>query len=298
MRADRCRQMLAILCAVLAPAAIDSTPLPKLQRPALPLAVAHRGASGNAPENTMAAFRLAHNLFSAGVETDLHLTRDGVVVLLHDVDIRRTTRGWPDNLPSYRIDHLDWSFVQTLDAGSWFAPEFAGERVPQLSELLDFAAETEIMVYLDVKSTATGLNGLAAIRDELLAHTGRGSYHVDIGVWSELALAEARDLGLPSVGDLSFIAGTPPLQSSYSRFRDLGCRSFNINHVLLSAAWVEAAQQAQTGVGPVFAWTVNEPSTIERMVNIGVTAIVTDYPERVPQSRGNSSQRAFANRSS
>jgi glycerophosphoryl diester phosphodiesterase len=148
----------------------------------LPDAVAHRGASGNAPENTMAAFRLAHQLGAAGSETDLHLTRDGVVVILHDVDIRRTTRGWPDDLPSYRIDDLDWEFVATLDAGSWFAPEFAGEPVPRLVDLLDFSAETGMLAYLDVKATATGSAGLAAIRDELLSHAGRGSYEVQVRV--------------------------------------------------------------------------------------------------------------------
>lgn len=65
----------------------------------VPIAVAHRGASGDAPENTMAAIRLAYELGAEGYETDLHMTRDGEIVLLHDADIRRTTRGWPDDLP-------------------------------------------------------------------------------------------------------------------------------------------------------------------------------------------------------
>jgi glycerophosphoryl diester phosphodiesterase len=103
-----------------------------------------------------------------------------------------------------------------------------------------------------------------------------------VGVWSEGALAEARDLGLPEVSELSFIGSTPPLQLAFPRFVELGCRSFNINHALLSDSWVTAAQ-SPTGVGPVFAWTVNDPSTIDRMVSIGVAAIVTDFPERVPR---------------
>jgi predicted peroxiredoxin len=139
-------------------AAVGATPLRARGR--LPVAVAHRGASGDAPENTMAAFRLAVDLGSAGFETDLHMTADGVVVLLHDSDIRRTTCGWPDDLPSYNIANLEWSFVSTLDAGSWFGPEFEGERVPLLQEGLDLARETGVLAYLDVKSSATGRAGL------------------------------------------------------------------------------------------------------------------------------------------
>ena len=133
-------------------AAVGATPLRARGR--LPVAVAHRGASGDAPENTMAAFRLAVDLGSAGFETDLHMTADGVVVLLHDSDIRRTTCGWPDDLPSYNIANLEWSFVSTLDAGSWFGPEFEGERVPLLQEGLDPAA-FPLMVYDNGKEHGT-----------------------------------------------------------------------------------------------------------------------------------------------
>lgn len=74
-------------------------PLRGARQNRVPIAVAHRGASGDAPENTMAALRLAYELRAEGYETDLHMTRDGEIVLLHDADIRRTTRGWPDDLP-------------------------------------------------------------------------------------------------------------------------------------------------------------------------------------------------------
>eukprot|EP01045_Picozoa_sp_COSAG04_P006310 COSAG04_NODE_307_length_17238_cov_17.860260_10_plen_157_part_00 len=134
---------LALPLALLLPAA---EALPPHRRS--PLAVAHRGASGSAPENTLAAFRLATELGAAGFETDLHMTRDGEIVCLHDADIRRTTRGWPDDLPSYSIASLDWAFVSTLDAGSWFGAEFAGERVPLLREALQFARDAGAIAYL------------------------------------------------------------------------------------------------------------------------------------------------------
>ena len=83
-------------------------------RSRLPIAVAHRGASGDAPENTMAAIRLAHALGAEGYETDLHMTRDGEIVLLHDADIRRTTRGWPEDLPV----RDDFTFVDKQETPS------------------------------------------------------------------------------------------------------------------------------------------------------------------------------------
>ena len=87
-----------VLCALLSQSA--GLPVVAPRSPArVPIAVAHRGASGDAPENTMAALRLAYDLGAEGYETDLHMTRDGEIVLLHDADIRRTTRGWPDDLP-------------------------------------------------------------------------------------------------------------------------------------------------------------------------------------------------------
>ena len=197
---------------------LQSGPGPSARR--LPVAVAHRGASGDAPENTMAAIRLADQLGAAGYETDLHLTRDGEIVLLHDSDIRRTTRGWPSDLPSYNINDLDWAFVSTLDAGSWFAPEFEGERVPLLREGLDFARATGGLAYLDVKSTATGPEGLAAI-SQILEEYEDISDRVLLGVWSEGALADANAVGLPQRSQLSFIASLPPAQASFERFIEL-----------------------------------------------------------------------------
>ncbi len=97
--------MRSLAAAVVVCATLRSPPCAGLPVPAdgglprVPIAVAHRGASGDAPENTMAAIRLAYELGAEGYETDLHMTRDGEIVLLHDADIRRTTRGWPDDLP-------------------------------------------------------------------------------------------------------------------------------------------------------------------------------------------------------
>src|SRR5512143_199880 len=95
-----------------------------------PLILAHRGASRRAPENTMAAFRLAAELGADGVELDVQLSKDGEVVVMHDSRVDRTTDGHG------RIRDLPLAELRALDAGGWYAPEFAGERIPTLAEVL------------------------------------------------------------------------------------------------------------------------------------------------------------------
>ncbi len=124
--------------------------------------VAHRGASGHAPENTMAAFRRAVELGADFIETDLHLSRDAHLVCVHDAKLLRTTNA------NAAVKELTLAQLHELDAGSWFGPEFAGERIPTLEEVLAFAREKDIVFFLEVKQEAAwGIeHGLvAALRD-------------------------------------------------------------------------------------------------------------------------------------
>ena len=107
----------------------------------------HRGHSAGAPENTLAAFRLARELGGAGVtcETDLALTRDGEFVLIHDETVDRTTDGHG------LVRGLTMRELDALDAGSWFAPEFAGERIPRLTDALEFARREGVIYQLEMK---------------------------------------------------------------------------------------------------------------------------------------------------
>jgi len=93
-------------------------------------AVAHRGASGYAPENTVAAFDLAVEMDAGGIETDLRLTRDGIVVLVHDATVDRITDGRGS------VASLRFADLQVLDAGRWFHPRFGGLRIPDLRSFL------------------------------------------------------------------------------------------------------------------------------------------------------------------
>ncbi|NMC78815.1 MAG: glycerophosphodiester phosphodiesterase, partial [Chloroflexi bacterium] len=94
--------------------------------PAHPMLFAHRGASADAPENTLAAFRLAVDENADGIELDAKLSADGQVVVIHDQSVDRTTDGHG------RVGQLTLAQLKELDAGSSFSPGFAGERIPTL----------------------------------------------------------------------------------------------------------------------------------------------------------------------
>ena len=99
---------------------------------ALMLVLAHRGASGYAPENTWSAFLLACEMGASGIETDVQVSKDGVLVLFHDTKVDRTTDG------RGTVGELTWAELSRLDAGSWLDARFGGERIVRLDAFLDW----------------------------------------------------------------------------------------------------------------------------------------------------------------
>src|SRR5207244_1992987 len=115
------------------------------------LVIAHRGASGHAPENTMAAFRKAVAQGATFIETDLQLSRDAHFVAIHDGTVNRTTNGRGS------VHDLTLVELRELDAGSWFGSEFSGERIPTLEEILQFSKKNDVVFYLEMKPSGAGV---------------------------------------------------------------------------------------------------------------------------------------------
>ena len=111
--------------------------------------IGHRGAAARAPENTLAGLREAHELGARWVEFDVMLSRDGVPVLIHDETLQRTTDG------RGAVARHTAAEIRPLDAGAWFAPEFAGERVPTLEEAVALLLELGLHANVEIKP-ATG----------------------------------------------------------------------------------------------------------------------------------------------
>lgn len=123
---------------------------------------AHRGASAIAPENTMAAFKKAVEAGATWIETDVDVLKDGTPILIHDSSLDRTT-----NRSGSYYD-LTVSDLDDIDAGSWFSPEFAGERIPTLAQLVAFMNETGLNANIEIKSNEAGAQMSLQLVDTIL----------------------------------------------------------------------------------------------------------------------------------
>lgn len=231
--------------------------------------IAHRGASGHAPENTMAAFRRAVELGACFIETDLQITRDAQVIAMHDFTLDRTTAG-KGQTHLFTLEE-----IRALDAGSWFGAgngAFRGERVPTLGEILDFAKEHDIVVYLEIKSgPAWGVEHavVAALRDE------NASARVVILSFDPHSLDTVHRL------DTTMMTGLlleHPTNDLVERTVRAGARQLVAAGELVTPAVVDKAHHAGL---QVVAWTINEPEQMRRLISAGADGIITDYPDRL-----------------
>ncbi|WP_281166722.1 glycerophosphodiester phosphodiesterase [Paenibacillus ginsengihumi] len=109
-----------------------------------PLVIGHRGAAGEAPENTLASFRLALEQGADAVELDVHMSADGEIIVCHDATVNRTTDG------QGAISTMSTAELRQLDAGRWFHERFAGERLPLLEEAFRLVPDN-IMIHVEIK---------------------------------------------------------------------------------------------------------------------------------------------------
>lgn len=127
-----------------------------------PAIFGHRGVSSLCPENTMAAFGKAIEVGADGIELDVHLSRDGRLVVCHDETVDRTTDG------KGAIAALDYDEIRRLDAGSWFAPEYREQRIPLLDDVLHLVRDRAMIVNIELKTNIVAYEGVEAKVAELV----------------------------------------------------------------------------------------------------------------------------------
>lgn len=242
----------------------------KLPLPGLPRVIAHRGASAAAPENTLAAFRLAHERGARMVELDARLTRDGVLVVIHDSTLERTTDG------RGRVIETDSASLALLDAGSWFAPAFRGERIPTLEAALGFLAGLDLAVNVELKSDPGQEARTGAEAARLIARVWPSDGPpVLISSFQEETLLAARH-AVPELprGLLRERAGAD-WRAAMERCAcsTLHLAAHHLDESLLRELYREAV--------PVLVYTVNDPREAKRLFDLGVRALFTDVPEAI-----------------
>lgn len=224
------------------------------------LVFGHRGASAVAPQNTLAAFERAAQQGAQGIELDVHLTRDGQLVVIHDFTVESTTDG------AGAVAEMTLAQLQKLDAGAWFSSEFAGERIPTLDEVFA-AVGGELLINVEIKSSATGI--VNAVVDCIRHHQMEtraliSSFDADV-------LRRLRPLTDVPLGCLFGFASQSQLAEMASF-----CAALHPWHEQVDADFMQRARDLGCLVN---VWTVNDPLRACQLAALGVNSIITDHPE-------------------
>ncbi|MDD7385369.1 MAG: glycerophosphodiester phosphodiesterase family protein [Actinomycetaceae bacterium] len=233
--------------------------------------IAHRGLNHVAPENTLAAFRAAARAGVTWLETDVDILGDGTPVILHDSTLDRTTN---KHGSMYDLSSAD---LPSVDAGSWFSPDFAGEPLPTLEEFIRFVNDEHMNVNLEIKPNEQGkeqsLRLVDAVLDQL-EHLDRGRAII-ISSFNPLLLADIhrRAPHLP-LGWLT--AGSAMIPAWKSMLELMGATYLHPETTWVTPSRVELLHQAGFGVNT---WTQNSRVHANEMTNWGVDGIITDVAD-------------------
>lgn len=231
----------------------------------LPRVIAHRGGRKWGPENTLAVFRKCVDAEFYGIELDVHRAKTGELVVLHFDDLTKTTNG------KGLVKDKTLRQLKRLSAGAWFAPEFAGEKVPTLKEVLD-VIDGRLMVNVEVKNAPDAYPG---IEDDLIELLDAYGYSAKIIVSSfDHAFLKRFKEKTDAYKTGLLVNGLLLDLPAYAA--EVGTTAWHPQFVNLRADQVKLAQHAGIEVN---VWTLNEVSEWDSAVRMGVDGIVTDDPE-------------------
>lgn len=232
--------------------------------------VAHRGASGTFPENTLVSFKEAIRLDVESIEFDVHLSRDYELIIIHDGSVDRTTDG------SGKIEDLTLGDIKKLDAGSKVGSQFAGERIPILSETLDIMPEN-IRLNIHVKAYPTTRNIVTQkVIDELVKYDVLDSAFFTSD-------AETVKLVKNINPDVTICNLSGQNGDTYVNFsKELGSFIIQPGHQITTAKLVEDAHANNMEVNVFYA---DEEKDMLALIEMGVDGILTNYPERLKALR-------------
>ena len=252
----------------------------RFEGPRRPLIFGHRGAAGEAPENTLAAFELALAQGADGIEFDVRFSADSEPVVIHDARLNRTTSG------TGFVHEYQARALKSLDAGSWFNERypaqargrFVGQRIPLLAEVLTWVRRRGCRALVEIKEGSGAYPGIEAKILRAIRSTATASL-VTIISFDHAALRRARQLD----ANLSLGASFKRPIFALRRAKSLGARMVVPHWAFASRQFIRRAHQAGL---EVVVWTVNQPEALRRKIADGVDGIITDYPARLAEMRG------------
>ncbi|MHB8653858.1 MAG: glycerophosphodiester phosphodiesterase [Terriglobia bacterium] len=241
------------------------------------LNIGHRGAAGEAPENTLAAFELALRQGADGIEFDVHLSSDGVPVVLHDARLERTSSG------SGPVSAMPLAVLKRLDAGSWFnrryparaSHRYAGLKIPTLAEVLQWVAKRNCLAFLEIKQSKSRYPGIEEkVLEEI--YRARVARLTTVISFNFPTLERIHQLDLQIGLGLDF---TRPLLA-IRRARFIGANHLLPHWALATRRFIDRAHLAGHRV---IVWDLNQPVLMRRKILDGVDGIITSYPARLAE---------------
>lgn len=232
------------------------------------LNIAHRGASGHAPENTLASFQAAIELGADMIELDLHRSKDGHLVVIHD---RRLTRV---GKKKWAVNEMGLEELRSIDVGSWFGDEFRGARIPTLREVLELTRD-RIGLNIEIKK---GYRPYDLIEKSILDLIGKYRMldHVLISSFEDLYLENIR--GLDKSARIGLLIDRGSLIKGLKKALFLGAEAVNIPKERVTK---EAVKMARGHNLRLYVYTVNEITEMKRYIDMGIDGIFTNYPDRL-----------------
>lgn len=239
--------------------------------------IGHRGAAGLAPENTLASFRKAMEIGVDFIELDIHMAKDGALIVMHDSNVKRTTNG------DGEIGEKTFADLSTLDAGSWFDSLYSDERIPRLEEVLDLVKGRSTLL-IEVKWPKTGIySGIVS----QLVHVIRKHHAESWVVIQSFEPGYLRELSVlaPEIRFHQLLFGEALLLPIYfdrtfhfGRFKPIpGASSINFHYRYLSKRFVRRIHQQ----ADIFVFTVNDRDDIRKAIQLGADGIISDFPDTV-----------------
>ncbi|NLA77312.1 MAG: glycerophosphodiester phosphodiesterase [Clostridiales bacterium] len=234
--------------------------------------IAHRGASKVCPQNTIPAFKKAVEMGADGFENDVHLTKDGRIVVCHNYNIDDTSTG------SGYINDLTFDELRSYDFGSYFSPEFAGTKIPTLEEFLDVARDVEL-INIEIKGPRDGNLEIVKRTIDMVK---------DFGLFDRLLISSFDDNCLIACKEIDPLTQTGLLYSPDSPIierifddqlgfaKNLRCDAVHPLFFYVDEEYVEESHKLGMKVNP---WTTDTETIINAMLDFGCDGLITDYPD-------------------
>jgi len=236
-------------------------PMPTTKRH--PSVVGHRGGSGLAPENTLAAFQQAVALGIDGVEFDVQRSKDGQLVVFHDEDLARTTD------ISGKLYEKTLAELSQADTGSWFEPRYKGERIRTLGEVFDFMRGNDLLMFVELKEPAfyEGIETQVAqqirasgmverVQVRSFNHEALHRFHA---IAPEISVSELWWKQLPAVEEVTY----PTVDALFTNYTQENIAAYHAQGIKVTA------------------WTVNDLDAARQLIAWGIDSMTTDYPDQL-----------------